>query len=290
MLEATLNFLTEMAEKPVYYITDPPPGVPRDNAEYDPRTVEIEDARTLSPAPRIDRQGFELVHHETSVGNLFESQGIRAHYFPEVEALVARLTGAERVLAFDHNLRSSAVEGTLDGQRREVRVSQEKGAGYEPYDEEALQTPVRIAHNDYTDLSAPQRVRDLVGGEETEALLRRRFAFINVWKPIRGPVECVPLAVCDATSLGPDDLVESDLVYEDRIGRTSGLVHKPGQRWFYYPGMQPHEALLLKCYDSDRQRPRFTAHSAFDDPTSPSDAAPRESIEVRTLAFFSAGS
>jgi hypothetical protein len=50
--------------------------------------------------------------------------------------------------------------------------------------------------------------------------------------------------------------------------------------------MQPDEALLLKCADSATSVPaRFTPHSAFIDPTTPADAAPRESIEVRTLVF-----
>ena len=50
--------------------------------------------------------------------------------------------------------------------------------------------------------------------------------------------------------------------------------------------MQKDEVMLLKCYDSDPRRARFTAHSSFDNPTSPPDAPARESIEVRTLVFF----
>lgn len=47
------------------------------------------------------------------------------------------------------------------------------------------------------------------------------------------------------------------------------------------------EAPLLKCYDSAEDgRVRFTAHTAFDDPTSPPNAAPRESIETRAFVFF----
>ena len=53
------------------------------------------------------------------------------------------------------------------------------------------------------------------------------------------------------------------------------------------PQLEPDEAILLKCYDSkDDGRARFTAHTAFTDPTSPPEAAPRESIEVRALVFF----
>jgi hypothetical protein len=51
--------------------------------------------------------------------------------------------------------------------------------------------------------------------------------------------------------------------------------------------MRPDEALDFKTYESQRDgRARWTAHTAFDDPTAPPDARPRESIEIRTLAFF----
>jgi hypothetical protein len=43
---------------------------------------------------------------------------------------------------------------------------------------------------------------------------------------------------------------------------------------------------LLKCYDSATDgRARFGPHTAFIDPTTPPDAAPRESIELRALVF-----
>src|SRR5207244_486278 len=133
--------------------------------------------------------------------------------------------------------------------------------------------------------SGPQRVRDLFG-TEAERLLRSRFAVINVWKPIRGPVEQAPLAVCDARTIGPDDFVPTDLRYRDRSGEVYSLRFSPTHAWFYFPRMQADEAMLLKCFDSDRSCARFTAHSAFDDPGSRADARARESIEVRTLAFF----
>ena len=99
-------------------------------------------------------------------------------------------------------------------------------------------------------------------------------------------VEETPLAVCDAQTLRQDDFVPTDLRYPDRAGEVYSLYWRAEHRWFYYPDMRTDEALLLKCYDSDGARARFTAHTAFDDPTSADDANSRESIEVRTLAFF----
>jgi hypothetical protein len=145
---------------------------------------------------------------------------------------------------------------------------------------------VKFAHNDYTIKSGPQRVRDLVGDLEAEELLKHRYAFINVWRPVRGPIEEFPLAVCDAKSMTLKDFVATDLKYRDRTGEVYSVAYNPTHRWFYFPRMRTEEALLLKCFDSDEKRTRFTAHSGFEDPTSPPNAAPRESIEARTILFF----
>ena len=143
-------------------------------------------------------------------------------------------------------------------------------------------------HGDYTEISGPQRVRDLMG-LEADDLLSRRFAIINVWRPIRGPLFDAPLALCDATSLATGDLVPQDLIYRDRTGEIYGLTYNPAHRWYYAPAMQADEALLLKCFDSQIDgRARFMPHTSFADPNAPADMPPRESIELRTLVFFDA--
>jgi len=266
MIEATISYLGAMSERPFFLLYDPPPGTPWRNTKGDRHPVAIGDARRLDPPPSLDEEGFALVRHGTAVADLWDEKAVKTVYYRELEALVRDLTGASRVVAFDHNLRSA------------TRVEQ---------GERGVQNPVRYAHNDYTERSGPQRVRDLFG-DEAERLLRHRFAVINVWKPIRGPVEQSPLAVCDARTIRSEDLVPTDLRYRDRTGEIYSLSWNPRHRWFYFPRMAADEAMLLKCYDSASGRARFTAHSAFDDPASPPDAPARESIEVRTLAFFPA--
>jgi hypothetical protein len=132
------------------------------------------------------------------------------------------------------------------------------------------------------------RVRDLLP-EEADRLLKNRFAEINVWRAIRGPIESSPLALCDARSLGTEDIVPIDLVYRERVGEIYGFLYNPKHRWYYFPRLERSEPILLKCYDSmDDGRARFTAHTSFEDPSSPPNAAPRESIEVRALVFWPA--
>jgi hypothetical protein len=199
------------------------------------------------------------------VKDFYDDDQVRQIYYPEAERLLKDVTGAHRVLVFDHTVRRR-VPGAEDRQN-------------------ALRQPVARVHVDHTEKSGPQRVRDLLPDEANE-LLRGRVQIINLWRPIRGPLRDAPLAVCDARSVAPEQLVASDLVYPNRVGETYSVTFDPAHRWFYVSAMQPDEGLLLKCYDSETDgRARFAPHSAFIDPTTPADAPPRESIELRTLVF-----
>ena len=264
-IEAPVNYLEQEYEKPVTYLYEPPGGVPVRSGRSTKRWMKIRNGRTAVNELTLDRQGFSLVHHQSRVSNFYDPEEVTRLYYPEVEQLLKETIGATRVHVFDHNVRC-----------RPMAKRGENGA----------REPVKFAHNDYTLNSGPQRVRDLLPAEG-ENLLKHRFAEINVWRPIRGPVEESPLAVCDATSMTLQDFVATDLKYRDRTGEVYSVVFNPNHRWFYFPKMEPDEALLLKCYDSAVDgRARFTAHTGIDDPTTASDAAPRESIEARTLVFF----
>ena len=262
---ASLNYLAEATPKPVNYAYDPPVGVPRQSGNHMAQNVAIHNGREVLGELSLDTNGFVLANHETVVRDFYDPDEVKSVYYPEVERLLKRMTGAERVLIFDHIVRNP--------------VLAERG-------EKGAREPAKIVHNDYSLKSAPRRVRDHLP-EEADRLLRNRFAEINVWRAIRGPIESSPLALCDARSLRPDDVVPCDLVYRDRVGETYGFTYNPTHRWYYFPRMERNEAILLKCYDSkDDGRARFTAHTSFEDPSSPPNAAPRESIEVRALVFW----
>jgi hypothetical protein len=231
----------------------------------DPRRVAIRNGRPHAEEFVLDREGFRFVPHDTRVSDFFDEDEIRRVYYPEMEALVKAESGASRVVIFDHTLR------TADDAVREARKIREV---------------VPRVHNDYTEWSGPQRVRDLLP-DEAEALLQRRFAIIQVWRPIRLPVESFPLGICDARTLSTDDLVISERRYPNRVGQTYAITYNPRHKWLWFPRMRREEAIVFKVYDSEKDgRARWTAHTAFDDPTSPPHARPRESIEIRTLAFF----
>ncbi len=146
---------------------------------------------------------------------------------------------------------------------------------------------VSRVHNDYTEWSGPQRGARCHGGARPRRCSGGRFAIIQVWRPINHPVESHPLAICDAQTVKPESLVINERRYPDRVGQTYAITYDPDQRWYWFPRMRPDEALVFKVYESLQDgRARWTAHTAFKDPTAPPHARPRESIEIRTLAFF----
>ena len=271
-VEAILNYLIPTGDKPFRYTYELPPGVPLDNTSYAPHGFRIRDARQVAAHASLDEEGFALVQHRSAVRNFYDDDEVRRVYYPEAAALLTAVTGAVKVHVFDHTVRKRADDRpSLDSGR--------PGDG-------GLRGPVGRVHNDFTVRSGPTRLR-LELGAQADELLGLRFSVVNVWRPIRGPLLDAPLAVCDARSIPFGDFVASDLIYRDRTGEVYQVSYNPEHRWFYVSALEADEALLLKCYDSlEDGRARFAPHSAFEDPTTPPEAPPRESIELRSFVFY----
>jgi hypothetical protein len=229
------------------------------------RPMTIQDGRLLAGELELDTNGFVLVEHRTTVQDFFDEQQLKSVYYPELEQLIKAVSGASRVVIFDHTLRSG------DEAEREQKLVRE---------------PVLSAHNDYTEWSGPQRLREIMG-DEAESLLERRFAIVQVWRAINQPIQSNPLALADARSVSPEDLLVSERRYPNRVGQTYRLRYNPNHRWVYFPQMRREEAIVFKVYDSATDgRARFTPHTSFDDASTPAGAQPRQSIEARAFALF----
>jgi hypothetical protein len=262
---AELTYSVDTGVKPVNETYGPGHLMRRASGTLEKRSVRIRNGRSIAGELSFDRSGFVLVSHRTQVPDFFDKAQLPVAYYPEVEALVKEVSGARRVVVFDHTLRSGD--------------EAERGA-------RQIREPILLVHNDYTEWSGPQRVRDLLP-DEAEALLRGRVAVIQVWRAINQPIQANPLAIADARSLAPGDLIAAERRYPDRVGEIYQVAYSPAHEWFYFPRMRRDEALVFKVYDSETDgRARFTAHTSFHDPTTPPGAPPRQSIEVRTLAFF----
>ena len=264
---ATLNYTVDNGRPPDYYFYEPDPGVVLNPPGTDSQPVKIHDAWHLRERLSLDREGFELHDFAAPFTNFEDDAAVKSVFYAQVVDFVKSHTGAHTVMVFDHTIRKR-MPADLKAQTEVQRPA------------------VLLVHSDYTVSSGPQRVREVMG-DQAEALLERRVAFYNLWKPLSRRVEELPLAMCDARTHDSGDMLRMDLKYRERTGEIYVMRHSPKHHWMYFPKMEPHHALLLKTYDSEVDgRCRFMGHTAFEDPTTTADAPKRESIEVRTMAFF----
>ena len=266
---AGLSYLGDAIAKPYDYAYPPPDGGPWQNYVPSVHEVRITDARAVPWKPSIDSEGFELREARTAVGDFLDEQAIRNVYYPEAAALALAATGAKHAQVFDHLVRKRAAGAALDFGRN--------SGGNRP-------SANGRVHNDYTETSGPRRLA-LVLGEAAAAV--RRFAIVNIWRSIRGPILDTPLALCDSRTVAAADLVPAEVRYATRTGDIYLVRHSLRHQWFYYSGMYRDEALVFKQFDSQRSRvARFVPHAAFAHPDAPAGAPPRESIEVRCLVIY----
>ncbi len=280
--------------------------------DLETREMQVRDARSLaaSEQPRLAQSGFEVVSRPLTKQNIdfLDHEQVVRDYYPHCAEIIREASGASVVAAFDHNVRSASGKQS----KRRVEGGQQ------------VQGPAHIVHGDYTLTSAPQRLRDLTKppsendtlrtvlaeGESLldptaveRALTTGRFAIINLWRNIADePVATNPMALCDAISVSPEDLVVFEIHYADRIGENYFAKHSQKHQWYFYPAMTRDEALLIKQWDSAGAMARsdggegdavakdapctFSFHSAFEDPSTPPDAPDRWSIEVRCMVLY----
>lgn len=260
-IHARMNFCIP-GEKVIFYPTD------REKSQwpYREHDVTISDVRPVAGRLSLERNGFVLLNRPSAVEDLYDEAEVERVYLPEVQALIAELTGADKVITFGRMTRTDR-EGAEQGN-----------------------LPAFGAHVDYGDRTVRRFATEVLGEEEAARWLGGRYMLINVWRPIT-VVRRSPLAVCDASTVRASDLNDSEV--RGGLGDPNrptlygfSVSFSPAQRWYYVPGMRPEEVLAFKLFDSDASAVQWTAHSAFELPDTPPDAPPRESIEIRTIAFI----
>lgn len=196
-----------------------------------------------------------------------KKDSVEEHYIPRVKSLLfEKLPEATQVVVFDQNIRAGPGRYSLK------------------------------AHIDQSPNGAYWRARRHLDLSTFVAIKRgkKRFAIINVWKPILGPVTDHPLAFADCRSIKQSDLVAKQRVYADFIGERYELKAGSHQKYWYWSGMTEEDVLLLQVFDStpvkgfgDGSQPfAQCAHGAFQLKEDGTEPCERRSIEVRCLVVF----
>ena len=273
-IEAPFFYLKDTSKTPINRQTNTAKDTNDFQATRDPTVMKIKNGRLLATDPSLDREGFAFFKQVSKVVNFFDDSELDTIYNLEIEDLIRRASGGREVVVFDHTRRSTAPE-----QREKYNA----------------RDPVPAPHSDYSDTSAEQRMQDVFGKQVSDKL-NRRFAMVNAWRSMTGTIEEWPIAVCDARTVNENLLVDTYRHAPHRAepsfeyARSSSTRHAAfdsSHRWYYYPEMKRDEVLLFKNYDTLKDgTARFALHSAFEDPSTPQNPRPRESIETRAFVFF----
>jgi hypothetical protein len=257
-------YLGAMMKRPRFYANDHA----RDNLVLEAHPTAIEDARTRATPPSLDREGFALVPHKSAIADFRDPDEVARHASAEIDALIRRVSGADAVVMFGPAILRF---GERSPEAAKLNNSQ----------------PARFSHIDASDARARVAADELAPNGRPF----RRFTQFNIWRAISPPPQDIPLAVCDARSVAPRDLVVGDAVFDHHgvpeWSMESTLVRaNPAHRWIYFSDMRRDEALIFVCKDADPDRAQNVPHCAFDDPSCPAGAEPRASVEMRAMAYW----
>ncbi len=260
MTTAVINYAARTDFRPRYYANDHS----RDTVLIDGQPMEITDGRTVETD--LDAAGFKLVPHKSQVADFQDREAVADLHPQEIMDLLRAETGADAVFCTSPGILRFGEKSKLAGRLNNSM-------------------PARFAH---IDISAETAAAFAKGGTP-EGKSLRRYAHFNVWRAFSPPPQDVPLAVCDARTVAPEDLILADAIFDDpekpEWSFESYLIaHNPAHRWNWFSNMTRDEAIIFKTSDSQFCNP--IPHVAFDNPAAPADVAPRSSIEMRAIAFW----
>jgi len=234
--------------------------------------VEIRDARPIRDRLDLDREGFVLLDHNSSVSHLRDAKQLEGVYHDEIGPLIKQITGADVVLPYRAYC--------------QVRLSQR--APGESGDETTR--PAGFVHADVTGKTFLEWASYVQQAEGVTVPPYRRVALYNAWRAVSPPPQDFPLALADGFSVKSGKYVVMDNVTglegEGPSVETRLALHDRDNKWYYFSNMRANELLLFKTYDSKFNDAQTVMHSSFNDTARHPDAAPRESIEARFFAYW----
>jgi hypothetical protein len=253
------------------------PGRELNTGIYAPYEVIIGNARLAGPFS-IDEHGFCLARHRTEITDWENHYDANSAYAAQVGEVVARLTGADLVVAMGGMLRRS---GPITS---------------------AFQPPAAEAHVDFTQRSAERIAQGRYDKARPNGPGYRRCIAFSLWRALSAPPQDMPLALCDGGSVRDDEGTQNTKIDVDEIPTDEALFapvegeenmtaatvfhHSAAHRWWYFPDMTPDEVIFIKLYDSDHSTAWRCPHTAFRDTSRP-EARERHSMEFRGIAYFS---
>jgi hypothetical protein len=252
------------------------PGMSVNTGIYRSYVMPVRNGRAVSDRFTLDRNGFEIIEHRTRVVRFTDRDEVDRVYVGEVADFVKSYTGADRVATLGWVLRRSAAAG-----------------------ENASQPQAALVHDDFSVVGERDRAQAAYTSRFPDGPGFHRALITSLWRVFSPPPQDWPLAICDYTSVLPDEGLDNRMYFVDKIPDdlyldmppdapgASGFEfhHNPDHQWWYFPDMTRDEILFFKLNDSDQSRAWRVPHTAFHDKAAKA-TEPRHSIEFRSIAYF----
>ncbi|KAI1144799.1 putative CmcJ-like methyltransferase [Nemania diffusa] len=208
--------------------------------------VIIEKSLEVQPIERwhkfdLDTNGFCTITAETSLSAtdaLNEPESVETDYLAQLKVILAQhFPEYSRLEAFEFVVR-----------QRDERF---------PSNQLAIITheqPACLTHSDYSTYGARLQIESSFPRQE-RFFEGKEFDMINVWRPLIGPNDDWPLAVCDYTTIDVEnDIISADRLHHNRVCENQLLFANEKHRWYYVKNQQPHNLLVFRNTDSSGQR------------------------------------
>ena len=272
-IETTIHFLRKDSihehEKPYAFRFDPGDDVPQSNFTLEAHSgITVRDLRSIRDEFTISKNGFAILNlpHNVPYDDYHDADLIKKSYFNQLETLLKSHLNASHVEIFRHGLR-----------KRHKNFPVSTGNQYE-YDQ-----PTSVAHVDTT----PAEVLQEVLRQHGKPSKGRRVQWINIWKPLRGPLNDWPLAVVDTSTVNPSqDFEPADLLYPDLATENAQVYFSDRYQWWYLSDHQVDELIVFVQADTGDSPLAGVPHSSFYNPFVGQNEPPRESIEARALVYY----
>ncbi|KAI4527203.1 hypothetical protein K525DRAFT_257220 [Schizophyllum commune Loenen D] len=234
-----------------------------------PNEVPMHDLRKEAKKPTLEDNGFTWVN--LPFAELDGPEGWQDRYAKFTCDYIKSITGAKEVRCINYQIRRRT-PGDEDNVDANYDQAQEKALGMQP---------VPAVHVDINKERARTRLLAAFDGEHQDA---ERVAIINVWRPLNGPVMDAPLALCDASTLDPSDMMWTT----DKYGGGYFIRHNENMRWMYVHDQLPDEALIFRQFDNTIPygKAGCVPHTAFFDEERKNMGKPRSSIELRLALVY----
>ncbi|KAK1830709.1 hypothetical protein QBC39DRAFT_372516 [Podospora conica] len=278
-------------------------------------SVQVHDMADHKDKFSLDVSGFQFFECGVPVGE-WDNQAIIRTYLPPLRDWVVSLLGGHSGLVYSFNLRHHSSDSFVPVQRPWAKgcitadpfgLDCDSGEDNYPMTRFLLGDRGNCPYNNVAEVKAGPNGRchwkhpffrvhcdasnstykhrlPMFRPEDSQELMGDRVRLVSVWRTLSPHRQDTPLALCDARTVDPNDLVPMDIVYPHFADEVYEVKYNKNHRWFYNSRMTTNDVVILKLSDT-HAKDTICPHTAFADPTVPEGTPPRTSIEVKMMIF-----